>query len=157
MRGMEVLTIAGLLGLVAVGVWNARRWLPDWASPSAPAAAYAGPAAKPDPKLERTSGKRALDRAGRSTVVSNFTIGDFPASKTEVDVPISAAPFPTRNDLPPGISGTQIRSKFGEPTARVTAMQGGRLFERYYYLNSDRTQLIVATLEHGVVVATESP
>jgi hypothetical protein len=156
MRGMEVLIIAGLLGLVAVGVWNARRWLPDWASPSAPAATHSGVSGKPDAKLERASGKGRLDRAGRSTAVSNFTIGDLPSSKTEVDVPIGS-PFPTRSDLPLGITGAQIRAKFGEPTARVTAMQGGRLLERYYYVNSDRTQLTVATLEHGIIVSAESP
>jgi hypothetical protein len=156
MRGMEVLIIAGLLGLVAVGVWNARRWLPDWASPSAPAVANSGIAGKPDPKLERASGKRKLDRAGRSSVVSNFTIGDLPGSKTEVDVPIGV-PFPTRNDLAVGATGVQILAKYGEPTARVTAMQNGRLLERYFYVNSDRTKLTVATLERGVVVSVDGP
>ncbi|MGI9074588.1 MAG: hypothetical protein ACR2JB_25465 [Bryobacteraceae bacterium] len=153
---MEVLIIAGLLGLVAVGVWNARRWLPDWASPTAPAVASSGVVGKPDAKLERASGKRRGDRAGRSSVVSNFTIGDLPGSKTEVDVPMGS-PFPTRNDLPIGAAGAQILAKYGEPTARVTAMQNGRLVERYYYVNSERTQLVVATLEHGVVVSVDGP
>lgn len=157
MRGMEVVVVAGLLGLVAVAVWNGRRWLPEWAFASVPAVATTSVAAKPNPKLERTSEKRKLDRAGRSTMVSNFAIGDFPPSKTEVDVPISASSFPTLHDLPLGTSGAQIRAKYGEPTARVTAMQGGRLLERYYYVNSDRTQLTVATLEHGVVISADSP
>ncbi|MGI8961185.1 MAG: hypothetical protein ACR2IV_15745 [Bryobacteraceae bacterium] len=153
---MEVLIIAGLLGLVAVGVWNARRWLPDWASPSAPAVVHSGISEKADAKLARTSTKRGPDRVGRSRVMSNFTIGDLPGSKTEVDVPMGS-PFPSRNDLPLGATGVQILAKYGEPTARVTAMQGGRLLERYYYVNSDRTQLTVATLERGVVVSVDGP
>ncbi len=154
---MEVAVLAGLLGLVAIGVWNGRRWLPEWASPNAPAVATAGVAARPDAKPTQPSGKRRLEKASRSTVVSNFTIGDLPSSKTEVDVPMPGSPFPSRNDLPQGATGAQIRAKYGEPTARVTAMQGGRLLERYYYVNDDRTQLTVATLEHGVVVFAESP
>jgi hypothetical protein len=154
---MEVLIIAGLLGLVAVGVWNARRWLPDWA-PSQPAAvASATPAAKSDTKLAETSGERKPDKAGRSSVVSNFKIGDLPTSRTEVDVPMPGSPFPTRNDLPLGTKGVEILAKYGEPSARVTAMQGGRLFERYYYISSDRTKLTVATLERGVVVSVDGP
>jgi hypothetical protein len=157
MRGMEVLILAGLLGLVAVAVWNARRWLPEWASPAAPAvAAHGAVAGKPDAKAAAAVGKRKGDRGGRTSLVSNFTLGDLPASKTEVDVPMPGSPFPTRNDLAIGATGVQIRAKYGEPTARVTAMQGGRLIEHYYYVNSDRTQLTVATLERGVVVGVES-
>jgi hypothetical protein len=155
MRGMEVLVMAGLLGLVAVGVWNGRRWLPEWHSSDVPVVATAGVAGKPDTKLVRTSSKHGGDKEIRSTVMSDFKIGGFPASKTEVDVPISASPFPTRNDLRPGATGVQIRAQFGEPIARVTAMQGGELLERYYYVNSDRTKLTMATLEHGVVVSAE--
>lgn len=156
MRGMEVLILAGLLGLVAVGVWNARRWLPDWASKPA-AVASATPAPKADAKLDRASGKHKGVRTGRSSVVSNFSIGDLPASKTEVDVPMPGTPFPARNDIHIGAKGVQILARYGEPTARVTAMQNGRLIERYYYVNSDRTQLTVATLERGVVVSVDGP
>jgi len=156
MRGMEVFVLAGLLGLLAVGVWNARRWLPDWATKPSVAAANKTLPAKVDGKLERGSAKRKLGRVGGSSVLSNFKIGDLPGSKTEVDVPVGS-PFPTRNDLPVGSTGIQIVARYGEPTARVTAMQNGRLIERYYYVNSDRTQLTVATLERGRVVSVDGP
>jgi hypothetical protein len=156
MRGMEVLIMAGLLGLVAVGVWNARRWLPEWASPSSAVVANGGSAAKTETKLAHSSGSRKLGKSGRSSVVSNFSIGDLPSSSTEVDVPIGS-PFPARNDLPIGATGAQILAKYGEPTARVTAMQNGRLIERYFYVNSDRTKLTVATLERGAVVSVDGP
>ena len=159
MKGMEVLIVAGLLGLVAVAVWNARRWMPEWAAPSTPAVAHDAVSAKPEPgaKPIEASSKRKGAKTGRSSLVSDFKIGDLPASKTEVDVPMPGSPFPTRTDLPIGATGVQIRAKYGEPTARVSAMQAGRLVERYFYINSDRTQLTVATLERGVVVSVDGP
>src|SRR4051794_31417395 len=139
MRGMEVVIAAGLLGLVAVGVWMwGGHRLPQWNPSDAPVVATAGVAGKPDTKPVRTSGKHGADKEARSTVMSDFKIGGFPASKTEVDVPVSASPFPSRNDLRAGATGVQIRAQYGEPIARVTAMQGGQLLERYYYVNSDR-------------------
>jgi hypothetical protein len=154
---MEVVILAGLLGLVAVGVWTGRAWLPAWASPNVSAVAGVANLSKPDAKPATAPGKRKADKLDRRTIISNFTIGDLPGSRTEVDVPMPGSPFPTRTDLYLGATGVQIRAKYGEPTARVTAMQGGRLVERYYYLNNDRTQLTVATLEHGVIVSVESP
>ena len=78
---------------------------------------------------------------------------DIPPSETRVDVWQPA--FPTRADLPVGASGVGIRAKYGEPTARVTEMHAGQLLERYYYFSSDRTQLVVATLQAGMITGAE--
>jgi hypothetical protein len=71
-------------------------------------------------------------------------------------VPYWLPAFPTRADLALGASGVHIRAKYGEPTARVTEMHAGQLLERYYYFNSDRTQMTVATLVGGVLTSAES-
>ncbi len=151
-----IIALAGLVGLVAIGVWKAPQWMPERDFGSGFGAAADGSAADPESKVVRVSGKNRGDKTGRSTVTSDFKIGGFPDSKIEVDVPVSRAPFPTRKDLHAGIPGSQVRATYGEPAARITAMEGGQLVERYYYFNNDRTQLTVAKLEQGVVVAAEA-
>jgi hypothetical protein len=87
-------------------------------------------------------------------MTDNVAPDGLPVSKTEVY--LSRSGFPKRKDLPVGITGAQVRDQYGEPTARITEVRGGRLFEHYYYFNSDRTQLTKATLESGVIVSAES-
>jgi hypothetical protein len=67
-----------------------------------------------------------------------------------------APPFPTREDLPVGATGVQIRARFGEPEARVTETRDGLVFERYYYYSHDHTKLTVARLRGGVIVSAEN-
>jgi hypothetical protein len=157
MRGAEALLIAAFIGLVGMGVWNVRQWLPDWAFgevryvPTDPSKLATGLADKEGAKTSRIRGKRG-DRSGRDT--SDIPIDRLPVSTTIVDVPVSG--FPTGKDLPVGTSSNQIRSQYGEPTASVTATRGGRVFEYYYYFNKDRTKLTKATLESGVIVSAET-
>ncbi len=155
MRGMELLVIAGLLGLVAVGVWNARRWLPESAFPRTyvPTASVAVPEKAKPKSVRRSEGRRSYGSVP-SAVSAKLDAGNLPY--TVVDVPVGA-PFPTTKDIPIGGLGVQIISKFGEPTVRTSAMDNGRLFERYYYLSSDKSKLTLATLEHGVVIAVSGP
>lgn len=82
---------------------------------------------------------------------------DLPSSKTALDVPVGS-PFPTRNDLRVGVTGTQILARYGEPTARVTAMQNGRIIERYISMSiAIAHKLTLATLERGVVASIDGP
>jgi hypothetical protein len=155
MRGIEAMLLAGFVGLVGLGLWNFRQWLPRWSPKvvnSAPA--NAGKAvAKVGDKLEANkqhAGKRGLMGDAGSSGTS-----DFARSETRVDVPWPPV-FPTGADLPVGTSGVRILAKYGEPTARVTEMHAGQLVERYYYFSNDRTQLTVATLEGGVITGAEA-
>lgn len=160
MRGIEALLLAAFAGLVGVGLWNARHWLPEWnlkTVNSAPADASRIGNAPGKPEANKPgNGKHGLVRNGRLAEKSDAAPGSPAVSETTVDVPRWLPPFPTRADLPIGASGAHIRSKYGEPTARVTETRAGQLVERYYYLNADRTQLTVATLEGGLVTHTES-
>jgi hypothetical protein len=155
MRGIEVMLLAAFAGLVGLGLWNARQWLPQWNQKvvnSAPANA--------DKTVAKVTGKRGVDKqsVGRHGVKGNISgIPDLAAGGiTKVDVPSWLPAFPTRADLPVGASGVHILAKYGEPTARVTEMHAGQLLERYYYFNADRTRLTVATLAGGVLTNAES-
>jgi hypothetical protein len=156
MRGIEVMLMAAFAGLVGLGLWNARQWLPQWGPKvvnSAPANA-GKPVEKVAGKLganKQHAGKRGIMGDARSSGTSDNT-----RSETRVEVPYWLPVFPTQADLAVGASGVHIRAKYGEPTARVTEMHAGQLLERYYYFNSERTQLIVATLEGGVVTDAEA-
>jgi hypothetical protein len=107
---------------------------------------------------------RAPDEAD-SSVLKPVTKTEAPLSTTEApsstEAPLLtkaplAPPFPTRDDLPVGATGVQIRAQFGEPAARITETKDGLVFERYYYYNRDHTKLTVARLRGGVIVSAEN-
>ncbi len=149
--------MAGFIGLIAVGVWNARQWLPGWGPEAiiyAPSDTSGGSPTDRAGKASRARAKRGFGRGSSASATSDLAFTGFPVSETEVDVPMPK--FPVRTDFPRGATGAQIRARYGEPTARTTEMRGGHVFEHYYYFNNDRTQLTVATLENGVIVSAES-
>ena len=153
MRGIEAMLLAAFAGLVGLGLWNARQWLPHWGPkvlnsvPANVGKAVTKVGDKLGPKKQH-AGKRGIMGNAQSSGTS-----DIPPSETSIDVWMPA--FPTRADLPVGASGVGIRAKYGEPIARVTEMHEGQLLERYYYFNSDRTQLTVATLQAGIITGAE--
>lgn len=158
MRGIEILLLAGFIGLVGVGVWNARQWLPQWGTKAAnysvtDTSSVSSSSSKND-KGARVHGKRGPDSHLGMSSRGDLAFNGLPVSETEVDVPMPK--FPVRSDFPRGTTGVQIRARYGEPTARTTEMHDGHLFEHYYYFNNDRTQLTMATLENGVIVSSES-
>ncbi len=101
---------------------------------------------------------RAPDEAD-SSVLKSVTKTEAPLSTTEAPLLTKAPlalPFPTRDDLPVGATGVEIRARFGEPAARITETKDGLVFERYYYYNRDHTKLTVARLRGGVIVSAEN-
>lgn len=158
MRGIEALLLVGFLGLVGVGVWNARQWLPDWGvkavgSGSSAASKVAGEIPRAGDTKGRDHGKGSHMSGGRQQVaIASMDVA--PASETIVDVP--APGFPLRKDLRIGATGGEIRGQYGEPTACITEMRGGHVLEHYYYFNSERTRLTVATFESGVLASAET-
>jgi hypothetical protein len=147
MRAVESLMMVLALAVVGVGLWAVHKWLPQsglsiFRSAGSETNTVAGPrAAKKD-----TSAK-PIRRA------HNFVI---PPEVIDVDVPSPGFPFPSPVDLPAGTTRAQILAKYGKPTARISGVEDGRLFERYYFLHRDRPQITVATLENGVVSWAES-
>ncbi len=159
MRGIEVVLLAAFIGLIGLGVWNARQWLPQW-GPNAVNSAPSGISKLPGKLGEKTGAKtsrfhdRRPDKTGQITGTDDIEVSEFPMSKTEIFAPGSG--FPTGKDIPVGASGAQIRARYGEPTARVTEMRSGHVLEHYYYFSRDRTQLTRATLESGIIVSADT-
>ncbi len=215
MRGIEAFLMLGFIGLVGIGVWNARQWLPTLnthAANSAPTAAsttaneLVGKTKAKSTRARNNRGPVNADQAvafedlpafcgggeqGSAALCCETACGRAPAeadssvpqpvapvsskpetpvsSKPEVpvlsksEVPVLSKPeapispvFPTRDDLPAGATGVQIRARFGEPAARITETKDGLVFERYYYYNHDHTQVTVVRLKAGVIVSAEN-
>ncbi len=152
MRGVIAVLLVGFIAFVGIGLWNAHQSSPqDGVDAVSSANTAAGVAAKSGKNTGRTRGRSGPNSGAQ---IPGASIGDFPASVTVVYVP--GPGFPTRKDLRIGAKGSEIRSQYGEPSARVTEMRDGRVFEHYYYFNSDRTQLTRATLENGLIISAES-
>jgi len=170
MRGIEALLLAGFIGLIGIGIWNARQWLPlraTQAAHSAPITSATTAASKPsalagrktEPKGTRVGIKPEhvrADQASASDVASGNDVVLADPSKPKTTEALVSWVVPTRKDLPVGATGVQIRSRFGDPTALVTETSDGRIVEQYYYFNRDRTQVTVATLRAGIIVSTKS-
>jgi hypothetical protein len=174
MRGIDALQILGLIALGGIGVWNAKQLPPQRDT----VAAYSAPSTASTTagivgeKRERT--RTRARKTGEQSVAAKdlpeFCGGGEGASAalccqaecghapdqavTEIEAPLSPA-FPTPDDFQPGATSDQIRAQFGEPTARVTGTMNGRVSERYYYYNPDRSKLTVARLSGGVIVSSE--
>ncbi len=156
MRGLQGIVLVAFIGLIGLGLWNARQWMPRWSGYSAPMGAKSpGIPDKPERK-KRTGGKHEPGRAGEQPAPSDFDLAPPLVPKADGEVPERHSAFPARSDLPVGATRLEIRRKYGDPSAAVTETRSGHLFERYYYFNGDRTQLTVATLEDGVLISAES-
>jgi hypothetical protein len=165
MRGIEAVLLLGFIGLVGVGIWNARQWMPvrgTQAAYSAPATAAPSSASKTAEAPKKTAAKKAQPRVQRDLEVAiqdpapAALVAPAESPKPKKPEAIVALVVPSRNDLRPGATGAQVRSKFGDPTARVTETRDGRVVEQYYYFNRDCTQVTMATLKGGVIVSSES-
>jgi hypothetical protein len=197
MRGMDAFLLLGLIGLVGIGVWNERQWLPTLnaanTTPAASTTAAGAVGEKTQPKRTRARNKPGRVEADQAVAFQdlpafcgggeqgsaalccetacNHPPGDADSLVSKSEAPVSSKPevpvlpkseapvspvFPTRDDLPAGTTGVQIRARFGDPEARVTETKDGVVFERYYYYNRDHTQVTVARLKGGVIVSAEN-
>jgi hypothetical protein len=148
MRGIESLMMALALGVVGVGLWAVHKWIPQ-SGLNIFRPTSSEPAKLPSPTVAKA--ERPV-RKHTALPTHNLTL---PLGVIEVEVP-TGFPFPTPADLPAGTTRAQIMAKYGEPTARVSGIDEGRVFERYYFLHRDRKRITIATLRNGVVARAES-
>ena len=156
MRGVESLMLAGLVGLLGLGIWQGRHWLPNLL-PSvthSPVTASANSPKKADAELMV---KKLAHFSGKRKKVDIAAAGHFPQEPgvmTTVLVPLPS--IPTAANIKAGTTRTELRARYGDPTLNISARKDGRLVERFYYLSSDETQLTVATLQNGNVTSAET-
>ena len=155
MRGIETLTLASLVGLVGVGIWQAGKWLPAQVSHEATAAVSPLNRNVPEKlhhsasKTSRSGNPKTDDRRGSNAAASPAESGNH----IVVRVPLPAVP--NQSDCAPGTTRSQLREQYGEPALSVMSRRGGRLVEQYYY-NADLSHFVVATLHDGTVVFAET-
>ena len=65
-------------------------------------------------------------------------------------------PFPTRETLKTGSAAAGVRAAFGPPAFDTVSNTEGRVREKYYYVNRDRSRLTVMTIENGLVMSVDS-
>jgi hypothetical protein len=159
MKGKELLMLLLILG---VGTWAITHWLgggsgvPDLLSPIASrlgGATPAKPAEKPAEKEAKAVTKKRRGGQGSSPAATDTAFPDEPSTIT---VLVPSSHYPGADDLKLGSTGTEIRSEFGEPSARVSGVRDGYLLERYYYMNNERTRVTIATLKNGVLIGAQT-
>jgi hypothetical protein len=155
MRGIETITLAALVGLVAVGVWQGGKWFP---------ALVSRPGTAPVSSLDRNVKKELPGHPVSTTSQSgNPKTGDQGSLNTAgptsepgtIVMFVPTSKFVPAGNLAPGVMRSQLREQYGEPALSVVSRQEGRLVEQYYY-NADQTHFVIATLHDGTVVHTET-
>lgn len=155
MRGMETITLAALLGLVAIGVWQGTKRFPGLFPHAGPA-----PVSAVDIKAleqlhahsQALKGRPGNRRANERHFSNSVTELPGAIDSTVVVVPLPAPP--NESNFRAGITRSQLREQFGDPALDVVARRDGRLIERFYY-NADQGHFVVATLNDGRVVSAE--
>jgi hypothetical protein len=163
MRGVEPLSIAGLIGLIVFAVWEGREWLPGLTSPPpATAVSALNQSATKEPERPVTSkrsspgARSTARRESHDVIASNVSFSADSAILTaslsdQLNVSISARPVPDRNRISPGTTESQLKERYGEPALKVEKREG-QLVEQYYY-NSDEAHYVVVSLADGRVVS----
>ena len=162
MRGKETWLLAFILG---TGVLVSYKWLGSSSPVSLPALLRREPtrpsvAALTKPAIETSSHKNGAHNkvrsgsAARSSGEGDVTLDNIPLSTITVEVP--GPLFPTRENLRVGTSSSQMRAIYGQPAMTAATIRDGRVLERSYYVNADRTKITVATLENGFVTRAQS-
>src|ERR1700722_12560485 len=151
MRSLGTLLLAASIGLLGVIVWQGSLLLPgpipQTTSVTLPVRAtvkkgktgFHGSAAKKSPLNPADSASSfPPDLKPRTTVVT-----------PPLDVPDSG-------QMEIGTARSELRERYGVPTFAVSSVRDGSLVERYYYVEPERANLVVATLREGKLVEAQT-
>jgi hypothetical protein len=126
----------------------------------APAAKLIGQAA------ERSNARRKADGGG-SKAATDRGPAQTTAQTAAVPSPVETAaakvccarpdpPFPTPELMRTGATTAELRATFGVPSVDIAGTREGRVLERYYYVNRERSRLTIANIENGLLISAES-
>jgi len=65
-------------------------------------------------------------------------------------------PFPTEQDILPGMGREELRAEFGEPRLRASSYERGSLLETFVYQDEARNAVTGARLLNGTVIAADT-
>ena len=185
MRILETLMLTSFIGLVFILVTQRDRWLGEQLITSTTGVALpihdatlkdlkgAAPTHKTtqspaEMKISKKSGQNARIRGNRSEksafAAAGSTVKDEPLAPSlplALNVPpaaLAAIPrlVPDSDSLPVGTPRAELRSRYGTPAFQAAASYGGGLIERYYYVASDHSNVVIATLRNGKLVSTQT-
>jgi hypothetical protein len=165
MKGMESVLLAAVVGLLGLGAWQARNWLPNLRTAassltSSMSKSSAGKSAAPTngktaDAAEAAKAKRS--HANRASAVDSLKTTESTKPENFTVVPVEwHRQFPKVPDLVAGTTRTELSNKYGAPLLKVALRRDGALVEQYYYSTGDFTHFTVATLHNGTVVGAES-
>ena len=156
-RRVELLLVAASIGLVALMVWHWQRWLPGQ---TAPATSTRTPPVDlaVSQKAKTANGRKAknFDRssaASRAPELSGDSFSPDPVPATTAVKPL--LDIPDSKTMAIGTTRSDLRKRYGIPSAVVTSLRDGHLVELYYYVKPDRANMVVATLREGKLVSAQ--
>jgi len=65
-------------------------------------------------------------------------------------------PFPTPEIVRKGTTSKELLAAYGEPDFHVAGSSSGKVVEKFYYINSERSQLTLITVENGGLTSASS-
>lgn len=114
--------------------------------------------AAPDVEAAKTTPKEEPPAAKPKARASRAKVSDSAAAPAPVP-PVSARrepPFPTEEDILPGMGREDLRTEFGEPRLRASSYERGSLLETFVYQDEARNTVTGARLLNGTVIAAET-
>ncbi len=164
MKGMESVLLAAVVGLLGLGAWQARNWLPNLRTAassltSSMSKSSAGKSTVPTSgkTTDAAATKAKRPHGSRPPSGSSLNAADLTKPGNATIVPVEwHTRFPNVPDLVAGTTRTELSNKYGAPLLKVALRRDGALVEQYYYSTGDFTRFTVATLHNGTVVGAES-
>jgi hypothetical protein len=120
------------------------------AAAAANAAKAKGPAASIATVFDAAG--KAMAKAAPKDAVPNVTRASAPAKNAAVAPP---APPPKQDEITAGLDRQDLLARFGKPSMKTSALQGGEVIETYWYMVAGHDTVVV-TLRGGKVTGVSS-
>ena len=162
MRSPERLILVASVGLAAIAIWHWQHVLTAMIHQVEAATLPTGPpvGVKESAAPSRTA-KIPAHRPAPSKRQEHAALSFPPELKSGVSIvetpprfPDSRVPDSEQMEL--GTTRSELKARYGAPTIAVESIRDSTLVERYYYLKSDRANVVIATLNNGKLVAAQT-
>jgi hypothetical protein len=175
MRMFENLLLAGfvvLAVLIGYAIWHGGYWFPTQTIQAATLNQAASHPAEPVTPPSRAGHMALRKDSAHHSAAHDTQSGTTAAVSTDDLARLSGAAdaaaiealrkkalrsmLPDSDKLLVGTTRIELRQRYGSPAFEVAATHEGSLVERYYYMNSDRGNVVIATLRNGKLVSAQN-